>query len=139
MVRAALVLATCSLLLACSSGEDALQRGDSFWADSNYTQALAEYRRSIDRYPNRALYHAQLAWTLHLAGREAEARAAAEIAKQLDDRNPHRDQKLSQHKVVDPQVGEGGAMTLQHADSAEQIALRLRTTSGNGTREENAP
>lgn len=29
---------------ACSSGEDALVRGDRFWADSNYTAALAEYR-----------------------------------------------------------------------------------------------
>ena len=52
MVRAALVLATCSLLLACSSGEDALQRGDSFWADSNYTQALAEYRQKGLRWIN---------------------------------------------------------------------------------------
>ena len=28
----------------CQSSEDALMRGDRFWADSNYTSALAEYR-----------------------------------------------------------------------------------------------
>jgi tetratricopeptide (TPR) repeat protein len=31
-------------LAGCQSGEDALMRGDRFWADSNYTSALAEYR-----------------------------------------------------------------------------------------------
>ena len=29
---------------SCESGEDALVRGDRYWADSNYTAALAEYR-----------------------------------------------------------------------------------------------
>jgi len=32
------------LLAGCRSGETALVRGDRFWADSNYTAALAEYR-----------------------------------------------------------------------------------------------
>ena len=102
-------------------------------------QARAEYARAIERYPNRALYHAQLAWALHLAGRAQEARAAAETAKQLDDRNPHKDQKLREHKIVDPQIAADGQLTLQHADSAEQIALRLRTTSGSRDSQENAP
>jgi tetratricopeptide (TPR) repeat protein len=31
-------------LAGCKSGDDALLRGDRFWADSNYTAALAEYR-----------------------------------------------------------------------------------------------
>lgn len=31
-------------MMGCSSGEDALLRGDRFWADSNYSAALAEYR-----------------------------------------------------------------------------------------------
>jgi tetratricopeptide (TPR) repeat protein len=44
MLRTLSVLMACGSLLGCSSGEDALLRGDSFWADSNYTQALAEYR-----------------------------------------------------------------------------------------------
>ena len=35
-----------ALLIAagCRSGDTAVQRGDRFWADSNYTAALAEYR-----------------------------------------------------------------------------------------------
>ncbi len=32
------------LCSACRSGESAVQRGDRFWADSNFTAALAEYR-----------------------------------------------------------------------------------------------
>jgi tetratricopeptide (TPR) repeat protein len=32
---------------ACRDGESALARGDRFWADSSYTQALAEYRLSL--------------------------------------------------------------------------------------------
>jgi tetratricopeptide (TPR) repeat protein len=32
------------LLAGCKSGDDALVRGDRYWADSNYTAALAEYR-----------------------------------------------------------------------------------------------
>lgn len=32
------------LLLACGSSEDAMLRGDRYWADSNYVAALAEYR-----------------------------------------------------------------------------------------------
>jgi tetratricopeptide (TPR) repeat protein len=40
--RAALVAFL--LCVGCQSGEDALLRGDRFWADSNYTSALAEYR-----------------------------------------------------------------------------------------------
>ncbi|HET9440118.1 MAG TPA: tetratricopeptide repeat protein [Longimicrobiales bacterium] len=38
------VLVPATMLPGCSSGEDALLRGDRYWADSNYTAALAEYR-----------------------------------------------------------------------------------------------
>ena len=48
-------LPLCAALPAgCRSGETALQRGDRFWADSNYTAALAEYRlaeRSAEKDP----------------------------------------------------------------------------------------
>jgi tetratricopeptide (TPR) repeat protein len=33
-----------AVLAGCRSGESAVQRGDRFWADSNFTAALAEYR-----------------------------------------------------------------------------------------------
>ena len=39
-----LILFGCLLLVACESNENALLRGDRYWADSNYTAALAEYR-----------------------------------------------------------------------------------------------
>jgi tetratricopeptide (TPR) repeat protein len=42
--RAAVLWALALLFAGCESGDDALLRGDRFWADSNYTSALAEYR-----------------------------------------------------------------------------------------------
>jgi tetratricopeptide (TPR) repeat protein len=43
-VRTGLAVIAAFLAAACESGENALLRGDRFWADSNYTAALAEYR-----------------------------------------------------------------------------------------------
>lgn len=40
----AVTLAAISVTTGCRSSETALGRGDRFWADSNYTAALAEYR-----------------------------------------------------------------------------------------------
>ncbi len=36
-------------VIGCQSGETAVQSGDRFWADSNYTAALAEYRLAASR------------------------------------------------------------------------------------------
>jgi tetratricopeptide (TPR) repeat protein len=44
IVRVAAVLLAVSAFTGCKSGDDALLRGDRYWADSNYTAALAEYR-----------------------------------------------------------------------------------------------
>ncbi len=104
-----------------------------------FDRALAEFRRAIDRYPNWALYHAQLAWTLHLGGRDGESRSAADAAKRLDDLTPHADQKLRMQRIVDPQVSADGTITALDAASAEQIVERLRTTSGTPPRQENPP
>ena len=43
-LRAAVLLAGTAAAVGCQSSESALSRGDRFWADSNYTAALAEYR-----------------------------------------------------------------------------------------------
>jgi tetratricopeptide (TPR) repeat protein len=43
-VRGALAALLAIVTGACESGEDALGRGDRYWADSNYVAALAEYR-----------------------------------------------------------------------------------------------
>ena len=39
-------------LAACQQAEPALARGDRFWADSNYTDALAEYRLALRQHPD---------------------------------------------------------------------------------------
>jgi len=41
-----------ALFSACSDPEPALARGDQFWADSNYTAALAEYRLALGQERN---------------------------------------------------------------------------------------
>ena len=46
-------------------------------------RSAADYRRAARCYPNSALYHAQLGWTLRLAGQETQAREEAEIAHKL--------------------------------------------------------
>jgi O-Antigen ligase len=84
-------------------------------------EALAAYVQGSKRYPQRALYHAQLAWTLHLAGQPVEARQAAEQAWKLDQQMLHREQKLNRQHVADPDIsGE---------ETAEQTVQRLRTAS----------
>jgi tetratricopeptide (TPR) repeat protein len=94
--------------------------------------AIDAYRQAAAWYPNRAIVHAQLAWALHLAGRTEEAKAEAELALELDARHDHREQKLSQQTIYDPQKTRGPAP--QDAStpppSAEQIVRRLRTGSG---------
>jgi tetratricopeptide (TPR) repeat protein len=40
------------VLSACQDAEPALARGDRFWADSNYTDALAEYRLALRQHPD---------------------------------------------------------------------------------------
>jgi protein O-GlcNAc transferase len=42
-------------LAGCKSGDDALVRGDRYWADSNYTAALAEYRLAARQKPDPAI------------------------------------------------------------------------------------
>lgn len=46
-VRAVFLLASLTWLVACSDPEPAIVRGDRLWADSNYTNALAEYRLAL--------------------------------------------------------------------------------------------
>jgi tetratricopeptide (TPR) repeat protein len=46
---------------ACQSSEDALLRGDRYWADSNYTAALAEYRLAARQSGNEPSVAARVA------------------------------------------------------------------------------
>ena len=65
-------------------------------------EALAAFREATTRYPNHAFYHAQLAWTLHLAGDEPAASHEAATALSLDLKMPHQEQKLARRHVADP-------------------------------------
>jgi hypothetical protein len=94
-------------------------------------EALAAYRTARDRFPNRALYHAQVAWTLHLTGDEPAAREAADRAHELDEKMLHREQKLSHHHVADPDLTKKPPTTFRE-ESAEQTVEQLR----NATAEE---
>jgi tetratricopeptide (TPR) repeat protein len=58
--RACLVL-TVLLCAACRSSENALLRGDRYWADSNYTAALAEYRLAARQSGNDPAVRARVA------------------------------------------------------------------------------
>jgi hypothetical protein len=69
-----------------------------------------------------------LAWTLHLAGRSREARAAADEAQRLDDLTPHRELKLSHQTIYNPQAESNG--TSSAALNAEQMVGELRTGAG---------
>ncbi len=89
--------------------------------------ALAAYRQAVQHYPNHALYQAQLAWALHLAGDAQAAREQAEIAYQLDQKMPHQEQKLNRRHIADPDAQQPGRTYRE--ESAEQTVDRLRTAS----------
>ncbi|HEY2414287.1 MAG TPA: O-antigen ligase family protein [Pirellulaceae bacterium] len=99
------------------------------WKKSGHRQdldvALAAFREAIQRYPNHAFYHAQLAWGLHLAGDDAAARKEAEIALNLDQKMPHQEQKLARRHVADPDPNAKPPRAFL-VENAEQTAQRLR-------------
>jgi tetratricopeptide (TPR) repeat protein len=94
----------------------------------NLTEAIDAYRTASLRYPNHAVYHAQLAWTLHLAGEEKLARSEAEKAYELDQQMPHQELKLAQLHVTDPDLSQKPGRTFRE-ESAEQTVERLRKAS----------
>jgi hypothetical protein len=93
-------------------------------------EATVAFRKASERYPNRALLHAQLAWALHLAGQRDEARQEADRAWQLDQQMPHKEQKLNRQHVLDPQLV-GRQVKELRDESAEQTVESLRTASAD--------
>jgi hypothetical protein len=89
-------------------------------------EALAAYRRASELFPSRALYHAQVAWALHLAGENAAARIEADRAWELDQQMPHREQKLNRQHVADPELLKEN-LTLFREETAEQTVEKLRS------------
>jgi tetratricopeptide (TPR) repeat protein len=64
----ALSLGLSGALAGCRSSETALQRGDRFWADSNYDAALAEYRLASSRNEGNATTRARVAHAFVMTG-----------------------------------------------------------------------
>jgi tetratricopeptide (TPR) repeat protein len=72
--------------------------------DRAHLQAAIEaYQQAVVWYPAQALARAQLAWALHLGGRRSEAHFAAQEAVRLDALHDHRELKLVNQMVYDPQ------------------------------------
>jgi hypothetical protein len=57
--------------------------------------AIADYRRSVELYPNNCLRRAKLAIALRDAGEEQQSADQTAEALRLDELTPHLDQKLS--------------------------------------------
>jgi tetratricopeptide (TPR) repeat protein len=91
-------------------------------------EAIAAYSQASQSYPNRAFYHAQLAWAHHLAGQADEAHREADRAIELDQQMPHKEQKLSRQHVADS-LKEGDKLLSRREETAEQTVQRLRTAS----------
>lgn len=92
--------------------------------------AVQYYQDAMQRYPNNALVHAQLAWAWHLEGEESKARAEAELAVALDGQHEHQELKLAKLQIYDtvpaPRL-EQPAPPAQLA--AEPIVQQLRKAS----------
>ena len=82
-MRPLVVLAVCAALSACRSSEDAMLRGDRYWADSNYVAALAEYRLAA-RQGGRAEADARVAHAYILTGQLDRARARYDGLREQD-------------------------------------------------------
>jgi len=81
-----LILFTCSHLFGST-----LEEANAFHKEDNYSQAITSYLALIEKEPNRAALHANLAQSHLAAGEAARARAACHTALLLDplDRDTH--------------------------------------------------
>jgi tetratricopeptide (TPR) repeat protein len=93
-------------------------------------QAIEALRGAAGWYPGRAIHHLRLAWVLAAAGEFDEARQEAELAAQLDEKNPHSEQKLARQRLFTFDLGvlpQDRPAELVDLD-AEQALQQLRTT-----------
>ena len=85
-MRALALLLSSTLLTACQSSENALLRGDRYWADSNYTAALAEYRLAARQTGNDPQANARVAHAYIVTGQFDRGRAIYETLVKADPR-----------------------------------------------------
>jgi tetratricopeptide (TPR) repeat protein len=95
---------------------------------TDLSEAIAAYKKASELFPNRAFYHVQLAWVLHLAGDRAGSRREADRAVELDALMPHKEQKLARQRVFDPHF-EGKEAVKYRPETAEQTVDELRNTA----------
>jgi tetratricopeptide (TPR) repeat protein len=84
-----------------------LQLYRAFGKSSDLDAAIEDYRAAVERFPNSAFQCAQLAWALHLAGRDNEAAAEAEQALSFDASHEHKELKLAVQTLFDMNPAEG--------------------------------
>lgn len=93
-------------------------------------EAQHYYQQAVERFPNHALGHAQLAWVLHLAGDQRAAAAEAQAAYELDRRHGHVENKLAALMIYDTPPAPNLDQPPPPAEpTAEPIVERLRTAS----------
>ena len=98
-----------------------------FGQEQLLAEAVASYGIATQRYPNYNLGHAELAWVLHLAGRDAEAAKEAANALRLDEMMPHQEQKLGRQRVYDAPRALPDQRALPGDRTAEQLMRQIRT------------
>ena len=128
----ALTLNLQSHRLRTGAGERYLQAYRVSNSTEHLEQAVAAFTEAVRIYPNSNIGHAQLAWALHVAGRDEAAEREAAIALELDAANPHREQKLKEQSLFDVAPAARFQEQVPPAtrdDKAEPLMLRLRNTS----------
>lgn len=90
---------------------------------ANLQTAIEYYGQAVQRYPNSAILHAQLAWALATADEPEAAAAEATEALRLDDLCPHRELKLDRQTIF-------AGLDEPAAENAELVMRRLRKASG---------
>jgi hypothetical protein len=101
-------------------------------------EAERYYHIASELYPNYNLGNAELAWVLHVGGKDAEAAREAAEALRLDELTPHAEQKLSSQRVYDAPQAAPNQRPLPGDRTAEQLMQQLRinkvSTRGIGLR-----
>ncbi len=95
--------------------------------DEQLKAARIAYHEAIGLYPNNSVGHAHAAWATYLAEGPEAAQAEAAAAIQLDDVNPHREQKLAAQTISDPGPLWFTDQPRGPAEDCEQTMAFLRT------------
>ncbi|MEX2173706.1 MAG: O-antigen ligase family protein [Pirellulaceae bacterium] len=89
-------------------------------------QAIESLRQAAAWYPGRAAHRVRLAWVLHHAGADDEARRQADTAERLDARNPHREQQLAHQPLFQIDTSPLRNHSIFRVENAEQALTELR-------------